>query len=765
MESQRIINLYRQTFGAEPSNIEKLPASGSNRQYFRLTAPACCDSVVTPSTGTIIGCIGTNTAENASFYALAEAFAARHLPVPAVYAMSDDQTCYLQQDLGSTSLFDFIRKGREAGGQYDDMERAMLHTVMADLPSLQMEAASEAIYQHCYPQPYFDERTVRFDLNYFKYNYLKLTGIDFNEMELEDEFDRLCHELLSVEEQGFMYRDFQARNVMLYEGRPYYIDFQGGRRGPIYYDVASFLWQASARYPDQLRQELIDTYLSSLQEYVSIDRETFMQRLHLFVLFRTLQVLGAYGFRGLWERKPHFLQSIPAALENLTAILASLSAEPFPYLSHLATKLSRPLPSPLEGSGGPLGFAPLTVRIFSFSYKSPLGIPKDESGNGGGYVFDCRSTNNPGRYAEYKQLTGLDQAVIDFLERDGEILTFLESVYKLADFHVQRYLDRGFTSLMFSFGCTGGQHRSVYSAQHLAEHLHRKFGIHVVVCHREQGKTFELPRTPDPTPDLHQGVGSAPQAFILAAGLGTRLRPLTDTMPKALVPVCGKPLLQHQIERLAAAGFTRIVINIHHFGEQIIDFVEQYKEQNTQFKDLELLISDERQQLLDTGGAIRHAAPLFDPTKPVLVHNVDILHNADLRQLYAQCEGGAEASLLVSQRDTSRYLIFDNEKRLIGWKNIKTGEVKPQGLTPPLPEEAVGGLYLAFSGIHVLSPSLIATMQSWPERFSIIDFYLDACQRSAIRGIEIPDFRMVDVGKLDTLATAEAFMQSTHPTI
>ena len=245
------------------------------------------------------------------------------------------------------------------------------------------------------------------------------------------------------------------------------------------------------------------------------------------------------------------------------------------------------------------------------------------------------------------------------------------------------------------------------------------------------------------------------QAFILAAGLGTRLKPLTDTMPKALVPVCGKPLLQHQIERLTSAGFTRIVINVHHFADQIVDFVEKYKVQSAKYKDVELLISDERMELLETGGALRHAAHLFDPDMPVLVHNVDILHNVNIAEFYAQHQ--AAATLLVSHRDTSRYLVFDNDHRLIGWTNIKTGEVKGKALS--LGER---GKLLAFSGIHVISPSMFTEMQAWPARFSIIDFYLEACQHSVIRGVEVPGFQMVDVGKLDTLATAEEFMSSTR---
>lgn len=490
MEPQRLIDLFTETFGAVPTKVEKLPASGSNRQYYRLTGRVSFvdnTTATTDATGTTIGCIGMSVEENAAFYSLAQLFAARHLPVPTVYAISDDQTCYLQQDLGGRSLFDFLKSGRESGGAYDEVQKAMLHVVMTDLVQFQMKGASDYVYEHCYPQKYFDERTVQFDLNYFKYNYLKLTGVEFNEMQLEDDFDRLRADLLSVEEQGFMYRDFQARNVMLLEGRPYYIDFQGGRRGPIYYDVASFLWQASAHYPDELKEELIDTYLTDLQQYICIDREHFMQRLRLFVFFRTLQVLGAYGFRGLWEKKQHFINSIPAALQNAQQCVEWGTADRYPYLKQVVQSLMshNSQPSTVQRSTFNVQ-RNLIVRIFSFSYKSLQGIPQDESGNGGGYVFDCRSTNNPGRYAEYKQLTGLDQPVIDFLERDGEILTFLESVYRLADFHVQRYLDRGFTSLMFSFGCTGGQHRSVYSAQHLAEHLHQKFGIEVHLCHREQ---------------------------------------------------------------------------------------------------------------------------------------------------------------------------------------------------------------------------------------------------------------------------------------
>ena len=384
------------------------------------------------------------------------------------------------------------------------------------MPNIQIRGARGLDWQNCYPQPEFDEDSVLFDLNYFKYCFLKPSGLDFHELKLEANFRLFAKDLTAENIDSFLYRDFQARNVMLdADGNPHFIDFQGGRRGPFYYDLASFLWQASARYSDKLRRELVAEYYDALKQYTEVPSlRHFVHRLSLFVLFRTLQVLGAYGFRGYFERKKHFLDSIPPAMDNLRALLKlGEQVFPYPYMMDMLRRLTEmpryahieePAVSRADGykttdknvyaahpQDGPATFSkydgkgPLRVRVFSFSYRK--GIPADESGNGGGYVFDCRSTHNPGRYEPYKKLTGLDEPVIRFLEDDGEILTFLDSVYKLADAHVQRYIDRGFTDLMFSFGCTGGQHRSVYSAQHLAEHLHEKFGIEVHVCHREQG--------------------------------------------------------------------------------------------------------------------------------------------------------------------------------------------------------------------------------------------------------------------------------------
>ena len=534
---QKLLELYRQWSGGEPLTTERLPGAGSNREYYRF---------VGDDGSSVIGCIGTSRDENHAFVYLARHFTKRQLPVPQVLAVSDDELRYLQTDLGRVSLFDAIQGGREAGGRYTLKEQELLKSTIRQLPNIQIRGARGLDFSQCYPQSDFDQDSVLFDLNYFKYCFLKATELDFHELKLEADFRLLAKDLVqgdahltdSGDTQCFLYRDFQARNVMLVDydqtsnlksqtsnlkPQSYFIDFQGGRRGPYYYDLASFLWQASARYSHKLRRELVYEYYNALKQYTEVPTpHQFVARLRLFVLFRTLQVLGAYGFRGYFERKQHFIESIPPAIQNLRELMGfdkgKPSALPYPYLTDVLRRLCE-LPqfrqieqaavSRADGyritdnnpykahpKDGPATFSkydgtgPLVVKVYSFSYRK--GIPEDESGNGGGYVFDCRSTHNPGRYEPYKQLTGLDEPVIRFLEDDGEILTFLDSVYKLADAHVRRYIQRGFTSLMFSFGCTGGQHRSVYSAQHLAEHLHRKFGIEVRICHREQGITQTL---------------------------------------------------------------------------------------------------------------------------------------------------------------------------------------------------------------------------------------------------------------------------------
>lgn len=461
--------LFEQYTRQKPDNIYELPSSGSNRRYFRITGSGM----------SLIGAKGLDVEENIAFMEIAKHFKLKGLPVPQVLCASKDNMFYLQEDLGDITLFNTIQQGRETSNFSPD-EIALLKKTISTLPKLQFEGGKGLDYSICFPQPEFDERNVWFDCNYFKYCFLKTTGLEFSEIKLHDDLTKMAADLLEDgNQETFMYRDFQARNVMLVDGNPYFIDFQGGRKGPLYYDLASFVWQAKANYPTSLKEELIETYREALKKYVDIPKDVFYKKLRLFVLFRTMQVLGAYGFRGYFEKKPHFLQSVPFAIDNLRKLIQEQPFVEYPYIQELLEQLTT-----MRQFSDLRVERKLEVRIFSFSYKK--GIPVDTSGNGGGYVFDCRAINNPGKYDHFKHFTGLDKEVIEFLEEDGEVTKFLSHVYELADAHVTRYMERKFTNLMFSFGCTGGQHRSVYCAQHLAEYLAKKYNITVKVYHREQ---------------------------------------------------------------------------------------------------------------------------------------------------------------------------------------------------------------------------------------------------------------------------------------
>lgn len=477
MQLTTLSKLYAEVKGVLPAKVDELPSSGSNRRYFRLSGNDGADS--------LIGVVGTSLEENRAFIYMADHFHKQGLPVPEVVAVSDDEMLYLQTDLGDSLLFQEIEKGR-ATRSFSKGEEELLTLTIRLLPQVQFKGAEGFNFDVCYPTTCFDERSILWDLNYFKYCFLKATGIDFLEDRLEDDFQAMAKVLMSCDSRTFMYRDFQSRNVMIRNGQPWLIDFQGGRRGPFYYDVASFLWQAKANLPDSLRHKLLKEYLEVLNRYFPIDEETFRRNLRHFVLFRTLQVLGAYGFRGYFEKKPHFMQSVPFAIANLRELLNQPYQE-YPYLNELLHRLVN-----LKQFTDAVGKKKLTVKVMSFAYKK--GIPNDASGNGGGYVFDCRAINNPGKYERYKPFTGLDANVIKFLEDDGEIITFLDHCHALADSSVARYIERGFTNLMISYGCTGGQHRSVYCAQHTAEHIAKKFNVKVELVHREQDieQTFNI---------------------------------------------------------------------------------------------------------------------------------------------------------------------------------------------------------------------------------------------------------------------------------
>ena len=442
---------------------------GSGRKIIRLTGKG----------QSAIGILYGVREENVAFLEFSRHFRKHGLPVPEIYGENLDQGAYLEEDLGDTSLFELLSKTR-AGDRVSQEAVEAYRKVIATLPRFQIEAGRDLNYKVCYPRGSFDRQSIAWDLNYFKYYFLRLAGIPFSEQALEDDFSRLTKFLLSAPRDYFLYRDFQSRNVMLRDGQPYFVDYQGGRKGALQYDVASLLYDAKADLPPDLRQQLLDHYLETLRGFVDVKREAFMQHFYAYVYIRIMQALGAYGFRGFYERKVHFLQSVPYALKNLR------------WLQHNVT-LPIALPTLLEAFHSMLaseklqGLATdadnLVVRIGSFSFHR--GLPKDDSGNGGGFVFDGRSLPNPGREERFKTLTGRDAPVIDYLNQQESVHQFLASVMSLVDASVSNYRQRGFKNLMVSFGCTGGQHRSVYLAEQVAKRLRGRAGVEVVLSHRE----------------------------------------------------------------------------------------------------------------------------------------------------------------------------------------------------------------------------------------------------------------------------------------
>jgi len=429
-----------------------------------------------------IGVVYPVREENVAFLEFSRHFYRHGLPVPAIYAEDLSEGAYLEEDLGDTTLFEFLSRNR-AGGVIAPRVIEAYREVVAMLPRFQVEAGRDLNYKVCYPRSSYDRQSIAWDLNYFKYYFLRLAGVPFNEQALEQDFGRLTKFLLSANHDYFLYRDFQSRNVMLRDGQPFFVDYQGGRKGALQYDIASLLYDGKADLPPELRQELLDYYLDCLSGYIKLDRAAFMEHYYAYVYVRIMQALGAYGFRGFYERKAHFLQSVPYALKNLR------------WLAHNAT-LPIALPTLMEAfhsmlkSEKLLGLASqaqaLTVRIFSFSFHREA--PVDDSGNGGGFVFDGRCLPNPGREEQFRALTGKDAPVIDYLNQQNSVHQFLASVLSLVDGSVNAYQRRGFKDLMVSFGCTGGQHRSVFLAEQLACHLRGRTGVDVVVRHIELEK-------------------------------------------------------------------------------------------------------------------------------------------------------------------------------------------------------------------------------------------------------------------------------------
>jgi aminoglycoside/choline kinase family phosphotransferase len=449
--------------------MQALPAHGSSREYFRIEG----------KTAKAIGAYNEDRSENRAFLSFARHFIKIGLPVPEIYAEDLDKHVYLEQDLGDETLFSYLSRLREVEG-FSDKIIAVYQKIVRLLPEFQVKGAKGLDYRVCYPRHSFDRQSMMWDLNYFKYYFLKLAKIPFDEQKLEDDFEIFTDFLLSAERDYFLYRDFQSRNVMLVSGEPYFIDFQGGRKGALHYDLASLLYDAKADIPSQVRLQLLEAYLESLANHTSVDRQTFLAHYYGYVYIRIMQALGAYGFRGFYERKTHFLKSVPYAIRNLEILLQTVKLPV--ELPALVDAWSRLVRSTFLRQLGDVELR-LRTRIQSFSYKR--GIPLDERGHGGGFVFDCRALPNPGRYKEYEFLTGNDQPVVAFLDKKKEVERFLKNIFSLIDQSVTDYQKRNFTDLMVAFGCTGGQHRSVYCANRLAAYIKDKHKIEVEVRHRE----------------------------------------------------------------------------------------------------------------------------------------------------------------------------------------------------------------------------------------------------------------------------------------
>jgi aminoglycoside/choline kinase family phosphotransferase len=437
---------------------------------------------------TAIGILHDVREENIAFVEFSRHFRRHDLPVPNIYAEDLDQGAYIEEDLGDTTLFEFLSKNRSGEEVAPEVVSAYRKAV-AVLPRFQVDAGRDLDYSVCYPRDSFDRQSIAWDLNYFKYYFLRLAGIPFNEQALENDFDRLTNFLLAADDDYFLYRDFQSRNIMLREGHPFFLDYQGGRKGALQYDIASLLYDAKADLKPELRQALLDHYLDSLGNFIELRRDEFMRHYYAYVYVRIMQAMGAYGFRGFFERKTHFLQSVPYALKNVRWLLhnAELPIQTPTLMDAFrnmlrSEKLQRIASETSEQQK-------MVVRIFSFSFHQ--GLPKDESGNGGGFVFDVRSLPNPGREERFKNLTGKDRAVIDYLSQHEAVHQYLANVTALIDASVSNYQARGFKDLMVSFGCTGGQHRSVYFAEQLAKHLRGRSGVEAVVRHLVLEKLFQ----------------------------------------------------------------------------------------------------------------------------------------------------------------------------------------------------------------------------------------------------------------------------------
>ena len=466
--------LFQDWSGEDATKMDTIAQAGSDRRYFRIHG----------ATKSAVGAYNADFKENKAFIHFTQHFCKKGLPVPEIYAENLSNGVYLQTDLGDTQLFSLLPP---IGSPWSDELVGLYKKSVASLADLQILGGEDLDYSVCYPRAAFDKQSMMWDLNYFKHYFLKLAKVPFDEGALEEDFQKFTNYLLLAECDYFLFRDFQSRNIMIKDGNPFFIDYQGGRKGALQYDVASLLYQAKGGVPNDIKKAVFEHYVDKVESMISIDRDFFTDQYYGYVLIRCLQALGAYGFRGLYERREHFLSSIPFAIDQMEQILGMIKLPVrLPELFKCLELICKS--EQFEGfDKKKYANSPLTVKVQSFSYKK-TGYPVDDTENGGGFAFDCRFIENPGRYEEYKKLTGRDKPVIEFLKINGEMDTFLNNVYGIVDKSVENYLERGFANLAINFGCTGGQHRSVYAADQLARHLTDKYGVRIELHHIEQEK-------------------------------------------------------------------------------------------------------------------------------------------------------------------------------------------------------------------------------------------------------------------------------------
>lgn len=459
--------LFKDTFNEKCEEINELPISGSARKYYRLRNKK----------RSVIGTYNKNEKENRAFIHYSKIFKKNNINVPEIYADDLKKDIYIQEDLGDETLYDRV-KSVASGKEFPDELIKLYKNAVENLSEMQFIGGKKINFDYAYPRSAFDKQSIMWDLNYFKYNFLKFTDVNFDEQLLELDFLKLTEYLLSAETDFFLFRDFKSKNIMIKDNKLFFIDYQGGRKGSLFYDPASLLFDA-ADIPLSVKEIIFEHYKNHLKKKVSIEEQSFNNQFYAHALIRLLQVLGAYGFRGLFEKKKHFIESIPTGLKNIQILSDRCSilnelAELRKVLNALSNskKLSELYKMNL-----------LRVTIKSFSYKR--GIPYDNSGNGGGHVFDCRFINNPGRIDKYKDLCGKDKEVIQFMENQNETEEFFKSIKLIVSKHISVYNQRNFSHLAVNFGCTGGRHRSVFFAEKTAEYLKNTFNIHVELIHTE----------------------------------------------------------------------------------------------------------------------------------------------------------------------------------------------------------------------------------------------------------------------------------------